>query len=717
MVHRNWVTRRWPEIRSAGKIAAPDPGNPMADLRPLPFAVLVRRALRELDERGSIFDLPLGKGFFGSEGHDLSVRFHGHAPSSPLGPAAGPQTQMAQNLVLSWLAGARVLELKTVQIMDELEIPRPCIDMQTVGYNVEWSQELKLEESLEEYVKGSMLIEILKASGRLPLAPGFDRLVLDMSVGYDLAGVESERVHTFMDGMKDASAVVDRLRKEVPAEHAAYRDLDFETRLSDTLTLSTFHGCPPDEIEKIVRHLLEHDRLHVNVKLNPMLLGPARLRELLNDQMGYRDVHVPDSAFERDAKWEQVHEFCGRLGELAGSLDLGFGVKLTNTLIVENHRDFFPDSEKEMYLSGAPLHVLAMNLVGRFREVFGARFPISFSAGIDRGNFADAVALGLVPVTVCSDLLKPGGYGRAAGYFKPLIKRMDELGARTIPEYVIRAFGLGGEALSRLGDLDADTRAACEVALESGDDLVAAAGGELLARWADEAAVLNTAHLVPKITDDERYAQAANEKPPRKLGSHLELFDCVTCSKCVPVCPNDANFVFVLPALEQPILRVARGPGGWTAREDGVLTIERKQQYGNLADLCNECGNCDVFCPEDGGPYVVKPRFFGTADDWRRYAHLDGFALEATDDGRRLLGRIGGVETSVAPAGERVRFAGPGFDVTLDPADPVATLDGEADGEVDLTHLHILLLVQGAVFDGEAVNYLNVLSGAPSAPA
>ena len=36
--------------------------------------------------------------------------------------------------------------------------------METVGYNVEWSQELTAGQSLEEYVKGAMLIEMLKAS-------------------------------------------------------------------------------------------------------------------------------------------------------------------------------------------------------------------------------------------------------------------------------------------------------------------------------------------------------------------------------------------------------------------------------------------------------------------------------------------------------------------------------------------------------------------------
>ena len=92
------------------------------------------------------------------------MRFHGHRAATPLGPAAGPHDQLVQNIVLSWLAGSRIIELKTVQILDELKIPRPCIDATNVGYNVEWSQELKLEQSLREYVGAAMFIEILKAS-------------------------------------------------------------------------------------------------------------------------------------------------------------------------------------------------------------------------------------------------------------------------------------------------------------------------------------------------------------------------------------------------------------------------------------------------------------------------------------------------------------------------------------------------------------------------
>ena len=139
----------------------------MPDLRPYPLAALARRMLAELDAQDAVFDLPREKFFLGDAERDLSVRFHRGVASSPFGPAAGPQSQMAQNLVLAWLGGARILELKTVQILDELHVPRPCIDVHTIGLNAEWSQELKLEESLDEYVKGAMLIKILVAAGFL----------------------------------------------------------------------------------------------------------------------------------------------------------------------------------------------------------------------------------------------------------------------------------------------------------------------------------------------------------------------------------------------------------------------------------------------------------------------------------------------------------------------------------------------------------------------
>jgi putative selenate reductase len=679
-------------------------------LTPYPFGALLRRAFRELDLRNALFDLPARRFFRGDPARDLSVRFHGHRAATPFGPAAGPQSQLAQNIALAWLGGGRIIELKTVQVRDDLVIPRPCIDMQTVGYNVEWSQELRLEESLEEYVKASMLVRILAESGRLGPMAGAADTVYDMSVGYDLAGITSPRVQAFIGGLLDATPVVDRLRRQIPPELARYRDLDFATRLADTLTLSTFHGCPPGEIEGIIDFLLSHLGLHCIVKLNPMLLGARDARWMLNEVLGYQDVRVPQSAFDRDTTWDQMCGFVERLGATASRLGLGFGVKLTNTLIVENHRDFFPKTEREMYLSGPPLHVLAIELVRRFRRVFGNRYAVSFSAGVDTGNFAETVALGLVPVTVCSDLLKPGGYGRAFGYFQRLNERMSAAGATTLDEFCVLGHGQAEAALEHL-DLDPPARARCERALAERAPLGTSVGPDLVARWRAAAVLLNTEAYADRVAGDPRYARQSHTRLPRKIGRHLKLFDCISCDKCVPVCPNDANFTFVLPQGEARVVKVRRQDGRWTVSEEGTLTLTEPHQIGTFADFCNDCGNCDVFCPEDGGPYLVKPRFFGSEEAWRRHDRLDGFFVSSAGTRSTVLGRFSGRGYRIDTDGSLVRYAGPGFEVTFEAADPVATLDGEsrADVEIDLTYSRIMLWLRDGLFAPDAVNYVNCL--------
>ena len=670
----------------------------MAELHPIPFSRLVARMFRELETKNAIFDLPRRKFFLGSPDHDLGVRFHGRRASSPLGPAAGPQSQLAQNLVLSWLGGSRIFELKTVQIRDRLEIPRPCIDMRTVGYNVEWSQELRLEQSLEEYVKASMLVELLTSSGALPLVPGFDDVIYDMSVGYDLEGIRSGRVLAFIRGMRQASETIDRLRNEIPPGFERYRDLPFRSRVSDSVTLSTFHGCPPDEIEKIIDFLLRDLGLDCVIKLNPTLLGPDEVRRLL-DLMGYDHVRVPASAFAKDTKWEQAVGFIERLSRTAQDLGLGLGVKFTNTLIVENHGDFLPASEKEMYLSGPPLHLLAMNLVARLREHFGTRIPISFSAGIDRSNFSDAVALGLTPITVCTDLLKPEGYGRQSKYFRELLVRMDAVGARSIDEFIV------------------GTRERTEAGVRSGGRDGGRDGAR--ERERDEALLENTRSYVGDLATDSRYAWSSHAKPPKKVGTTLVLFDCLTCDKCIPVCPNDANFALVLPPREIPIQKLRQVGGGWELETGERLVLTKKHQIGNFADLCNECGNCDVFCPEDGGPYVLKPRFFGTMAEWERYPELDGFYLRIENarhaghagpagPNAEVHGRIDGRGFRLRVENRAAWFSGDGFELRLDRDEPARDPVGHADSAVDLTYYHILELILEAFVASGDVNFVSV---------
>ena len=683
----------------------------MAELIPYPFAALIERMFSELESADSIFDLPSKSFFLGREGRDYSVPFHDKRAPTPLGPASGPQTQMAQNLVLSWLCGCRILELKTVQILDELEIPRPCIDMETIGYNVEWSQELKLEQSLHEYVKGAMLIEILKASGKLKMAPGFGEVIYDMSVGYDLKGIQTERVQDYIRGMKDASAVVEHYRKQIPDRFSQFRDLDFPTNLSNSLTLSTFHGCPPDEIERIIDFLLNEHSLNCIIKLNPTLLGEERVRELLQGVMGYEAVNVPSKAFQTDTSWDQAQGFVQRLGVTADQLGLGFGVKFSNTLIVENHRSFFPESEKEMYLSGPPLHVLATNLVDRFRDRFGDHYPISFSAGIDRKNFADAVAIGLTPITSCSDLLKAGGYSRATTYFRELDSRMDRLGVNTIPDYIIKAYGNAEQALSECGKNAEDSKIdECRKALEEGTSLLEAAGENLYGRWLSQCKLLNTQTYAENATLDQRYALVKNSKPPTKVGSMLELFDCLTCDKCIPVCPNDANFMLSIPPEQVPVKTLTFEDGSWSVEESGKLVLDKKHQIANFADFCNECGNCDIFCPEDGGPYVLKPRFFGSRESFREFSNHDGFFIERNNGGDTVLARFSQDEYESTLMNGEVQFSGPGFNIRFSADDPEKTVSGEAETSVDLTRYEIMEKIRWGILESGHVNYASVIA-------
>jgi putative selenate reductase len=566
----------------------------VAELVPAPFAHLLRRMLREAERERKVFDLPERRFWRGSPDLDLSVVVHGRRVANPSGPAAGPHGQMAQNILLSWLAGGRFLELKTVQANDRLTIPRPCIDMETVGYNVEWSQELRLAESLRECVKGAMLIDVARAGGLLgrPDDPARDTPVLDMSVGYDLAGIRSEAVRSWIGVMKDARSEVGALRREIPDDLGRLRDLDFRAALSDQVTLSTFHGCPSGEIEAMAAFLMEEMGLHVTVKLNPTLLGKQTVDGLLHDVLGYREIETRAEDFERDLRWEAALEMADRLGERARALGRELRLKLTNTLVVRNHRQVFPPSEAAMYLSGAPLHVLALHLVERLRRA-RPDVPISFSAGVDNRNFADCVALDLAPVTTCTDLLRPGGYGRLPRYLEGLEERMRGLGVRTVGDYVAAA------------GVDAPSAAA-------------------------------------RAAKDPRYREGS-VRPPRKIGRRLALFDCLSCDKCLPACPNDAFFVYETEpfARDYESYRVAGGravpvPGG-------RLEVRERRQFASFQDFCNDCGNCDTFCPEDGGPYLEKPRLFGSLEAWEKGAPRDGFHVRPGAEVDRAWARLAGV--------------------------------------------------------------------------
>jgi putative selenate reductase len=741
----------------------------VAELVPLPFDLLVKRAFLEYEREGKIFDLPREKFFRGDPALDTSVRFHGRRASTPVGPAAGPHDQLVQNIVLAWLAGARIIELKTVQILDELEIPRPCIDATNVGYNVEWSQELKLEASLREYVGAAMLIEILRTSGLLgDLPAGKQDTVFDMSVGYNLEGIRSPRVRGWIASMKDAAPVVEELKGRLGGPWARFRDLPFPTRISDSITLSTFHGCPAGEIESIVTFLLTELDVDVCIKLNPTLLGKERVDHLLHDVMGYDDIQTTADAFAKDLQLGDALEMIPRLQAVAGGRRRHLAVKCSNTLVVQNHRTFFTD--EVMYLSGPPLHVITMNLVAALREALGASVPISFSAGLDAHNVANAVAMNLVPTTTCTDLLRPGGYARLPRYVANLEARMRELGVSHVPDLVLRHAGQAGAAVRDVvAACDAATAAAAgeqhagpterarrwmheRLAPRLTDWAAATQGaaplGALCARLSDEferevghalppvvaaacrsklagleqalvnaAGLLNTRPIVEQTTADPRYGRAKNQAVPRKIGSKLWLYDCVNCDKCVPVCPNDANFVYEGREVEIRYDDVEiNAKGEVRSLPGGVFKVAKGHQLANFADCCNDCGNCDVFCPEDGGPYVQKPRFFSSLATWERHARGNGYLLTVDGLRRSIRGTIGNrvCRVDLDPEANRARYDDGVAELEI-ALETNAVLGGRIKPEaqtwlhrVEMAHYLSLRFLAEAVGDPGHVHFANV---------
>jgi putative selenate reductase len=387
----------------------------------------------ELDTRDSAFGIPRRNFFVPRDDERFASTVFAHRLGTPFGPAAGPHTQMAQNIVAAWLCGARYIELKTVQTLDELDVSKPCIDMEDEGYNVEWSQELKVNESIEEYVRAWVLIHALHRVLEFPGdAPD---VVFNLSVGYDLAGIRQPNMQWFLDRTQDAGGHIRVLRDQLAPYWPAVADLEIPERISDNVTLSTMHGCPPDEIESISAYLLRERGLHTLVKCNPTLLGPDRVRKILNEDLRYRDVVVPDNAFEHDLDYCDAVPMLRNLQSVADDCGLEFGVKLSNTLEVENTRPVFAETEETMYLSGRPLHAITVNLASKLADAFDGDLLMSFSAGANCFNAADLLAAGMQTVTSCSDLLKTGGYLRLLQYVENLDEAIALSGAASLDDF------------------------------------------------------------------------------------------------------------------------------------------------------------------------------------------------------------------------------------------------------------------------------------------
>ena len=442
---------------------------------PPSFGTLLRRLLNEYKESKSFMEVPVS-------------RLKG---MSPIGPAAGPHTQLAGNIVAAFAAGASQFELKTVQRIEgeDLGIKKPCIFTAHEVYNTEWSTELKINLALDEYIKAYLLIYVLLKEFKLGELKDIQFV---MSVGYDLVGIQSAKVDEFINQMMNASKA-EEWKKDIAYlkehmdtfENLTIEDVDnLSPVISQTITLSTLHGCPSKDIQKIAMYLLEVKGLDTYIKLNPMLLGSDKVRYIF-DTMGYDYLTYNQKIFQEDMTIEVAIEMLKKLREKAEQLDRLFGVKLTNTFPVKNHINSLQG--KEAYISGPVLYPIAIGVAAEIAERLEGDLHISFSGGADKNNVVDILETGIYPVTVSSLLLKQGGY-------KNLTKLLDEVRK----EAVIQS-------------------------TESNKHKIKV---EKLKQLADKALRAN------------EYAYKANKNFTKKKDYSLL---CAKCNNCVDVCPNRAN--------------------------------------------------------------------------------------------------------------------------------------------------------------------------------
>jgi putative selenate reductase len=113
------------------------------------------------------------------------------------------------------------------------------------------------------------------------------------------------------------------------------------------------------------------------------------------------------------------------------------------------------------------------------------------------------------------------------------------------------------------------------------------------------------------------------------------------CSLCVTVCPNRANQAYPSAplCLTLPTL-VARG-GRLEKGAPAAFRVEQAVQIVKIGDFCNDCGNCDTFCPTSGAPYKVKPTFWIEEEGFLE-AKGDAYRLERRDGVLVLRARVGG---------------------------------------------------------------------------
>jgi putative selenate reductase len=123
------------------------------------------------------------------------------------------------------------------------------------------------------------------------------------------------------------------------------------------------------------------------------------------------------------------------------------------------------------------------------------------------------------------------------------------------------------------------------------------------------------------------------------------------CNVCVGVCPNRANFSYTVKPVQFALQKIQLKNGQVSLFSDGDFRVEQTYQVLNIADWCNECGNCTTFCPTSGAPYRDKPKFCLSEESFRN--ETAAYRFEKKEETLLLRYKNGGKEETLFFSGEK----------------------------------------------------------------
>ena len=215
-------------------------------LTPVPFGRLVYSILKEHMRRGTIFGIHRSY----HAGKDRTYRIFGRKLETPVGPVAGPHTQLAQNIAAAYVAGARFFSLKPIWPSED-----------------EASDGLPTQDAFNEYIKAWFLLHIMAWEYGYGAADGFR---FGLSVDCDLKKIQTKDMDDFIEGMKDASqtfmfrACRDWLLCHAHSfQHVTKEQIQsISPHLCNAVTLVIQPDCPVEEIEETAAYVLTGKALH-----------------------------------------------------------------------------------------------------------------------------------------------------------------------------------------------------------------------------------------------------------------------------------------------------------------------------------------------------------------------------------------------------------------------------------------------------------------------